>query len=422
MKDPLQYPKLRWPLDVRLEQMEDQQVLLLNCPQGISPRPLLVKPAFAPLIAQFEGQLSLDEIATRFAGIGAERSLVLSLAELLDEHLFLDTPKFHAAQHEFREAYAKSDLRSAALAGLSYSASREELSRHIDAFLAEGRSAIILTPSAPIEPATSGTGNLLGLISPHIDYQRGGACYGLTYSKLRGAQHDLYILIGTAHQYSPYLFHLTKKNFQSPLGTLISDQEFVQGLADCYGAGRSFADEILHRKEHSLELQIPFLQRVTTPPKIVPILVGGFHKFVSAQKSPSEFDEYESFISALTETYRAATEQGRSICLVAGVDMAHLGQNFGDKETLSKESLAEAERRDRLYLDAVLGQDKKALFSHIAEDHDQRRMCGFPSLYTAIDLFDRLDLRYRAELVDYRQAVDLKSDCAVTFAGVTLHR
>jgi AmmeMemoRadiSam system protein B len=415
MTDPLKYPKLRWPLDVRLERLENEQALIINCPIGVAAKPLLIKPAFAPLIAQFEGRLSVDDIAAHFSGIGAERDLVLRLAKLLDEYLFLDTPRFHAAHQEFRDTYAASLVRPAALAGLSYSASREELARSIDTYLAEGTSGLIVKEEPP--PAGS---PLMGLISPHIDYRRGGTCYGRTYSKLRGAQHDLYLLLGTAHQYSPHLFHLTKKDFQSPLGTLACDREFCQKLSDRYGSKRSFADEILHRKEHSLELQLPFLQRTTNPPLIVPILIGSFHKYVAAQRRPEHYDEYEAFVASLAETYQSAASSGTSICIIAGVDMAHVGQNFGDKDPLSAEGMKRIELRDRQYLDAISNQDKEALFSHIAEDSDQRRMCGFPTLYTTIDLFSRLGLKYQAELIDYQQAVDFETDCAVTFAGMAL--
>ena len=100
--------------------------------------------------------------------------------------------------------------------------------------------------------------------------------------------------------------------------------------------------------------------------------------------------------------------------------MAHVGQNFGDKDPLSAEGMKRIELRDRQYLDAISNQDKEALFSHIAEDSDQRRMCGFPTLYTTIDLFSRLGLKYQAELIDYQQAVDFETDCAVTFAGMAL--
>jgi hypothetical protein len=106
---------------------------------------------------------------------------------------------------------------------------------------------------------------------------------------------------------------------------------------------------------------------------------------------------------------------------VAGVDMAHVGPHFGDTEALTPGYMQQVEVRDRAYLEAIKSQDKKALWQHIAEDSDARRICGFPTMYTILDLFERLQLQYTATLYDYRQAVDYSTGCAVTFAGMGLY-
>ena len=99
--------------------------------------------------------------------------------------------------------------------------------------------------------------------------------------------------------------------------------------------------------------------------------------------------------------------------------MAHIGQAFGDSKPLSPEFMEHIAQRDRTYLETLLKNDKRALFSHIHEDQDARRICGFPTMYLTLDLFSRLGIQPRAELIDYRQAVDYKRDCAVTFAGMS---
>ena len=83
--------------------------------------------------------------------------------------------------------------------------------------------------------------------------------------------------------------------------------------------------------------------------------------------------------------------------------------------------MEEIEHRDRQYLNTVIQQKKEDMFYHIAEDNDKRRMCGFPTLYTFIDVCDRLGLRYNAEITDYRQAINYVTDCAVTFASVAIY-
>ena len=154
---------------------------------------------------------------------------------------------------------------------------------------------------------------------------------------------------------------------------------------------------------------------------IAPILVGSFYQMLTSGKPPHEFAIYEDFISSLTEGCRERLATGASICVIAGVDMAHVGPHFGDAQALTPEYMQQVEVRDRAYLEAIKAQDKNALWEHIASDNDQRRICGFPTMYTILDLFDRLQLTYSATLYDYRQAVDYSTGCAVTFAGIGLY-
>lgn len=410
MGDPLTYPKLRWPIDIRLERLEGKEVLLLSCPLGISQNPLLLVPAVGPVLSCFEGNLSIHDIAQRFASYGLKEEVVKELVALLDKNLFLASPKFFAAEQLIKDEFRLSPVRAPALAGGAYSAVPADLQREIDGYLkiSDG-----LLPTAQ--------GEMLGLVSPHIDYRRGGPCYGIAYSKLKSEQHDLYIVMGTSHQYSRKLFHLTRKHFPTPLGNNQTDVNFVDRLAARYGTERSFADEFLHRKEHSLELQLPFIHRLKQASEIVPILVGGFHHMLTSGKFPESFEEYDQFATALADGIRAETARGRRVCIVAGVDMAHVGKSFGDDKPLTPEFMEHVRQRDLMYLQTIKEQDAHELFSHIAEDEDARRICGFPTMYTVLDVFKRLGMKYTASVYDYRQAVDYPRECAVTFAGVGLY-
>lgn len=404
------HPKLRWPLDLRVESYDGQRILIVNCPIGVSPEPLILVEAAAPLVSSMDGSLSLDDLYNKFAPYGVTSAVIDELVTLLDRGLFLATPGYFAAEKEMKERYLQTPVRPAALSGLGYPASKALLETEIDQFLESGTSILTHDPA-----------KLICLKSPHIDYRRGGKCYGKTYSFLRGAPHDLYILIGTSHQYSSQMFHLTRKHFQNPISTLPCNTEFVDTLAKRYGTERSFRDEFLHKKEHSLELQIPFMSRLLGEPKIVPILVGGFYQMLKGSKLPQEYDEYEAFAASLAETLSEWKKSGRTFCFIAGVDMAHVGQHFGDAESLNPEFMEEIRTRDMQYLDAIQKQDKASLWSHIAEDSDARRICGFPTMYTIVDVLERLGERYSSDLYDYSQAVDYATDCAVTFAGMGMY-
>jgi len=410
MSNPLEYPKLRWPIDLRIERVEQHEVLLVTCPIGISPQPLGLIAAVAPIVAQFEGKLSIDELTAKFSPYGVQRKLIEDLAGMLDAGLFLESPRFFEAQTRIKHEFETSTVRSPALAGLSYAHDPDVLAQEIDGWLRHGD-----TPLARLDRT------MIGLVSPHIDYRRGGVCYGKTYVHAKSERPDLYLVIGTAHQYSRHLFHLCAKDFASPLGTLRCDNEFIQKLAGLYGRERSFADQFLHRREHSLELQIPFLRRVDDHATIAPILVGGFHPMVAAGRRPNEYEVYESFAGALAECVRERMAAGQRICFLSGVDMAHVGKQFGDAESLTPAFMERIAERDSAYLRCIEQHDTRALFSHVAEDNDARRICGFPTMYTVLDCLERLGVTYTTELFDYRQAVDYTTDCAVTFAGLGMY-
>jgi AmmeMemoRadiSam system protein B len=217
------------------------------------------------------------------------------------------------------------------------------------------------------------------------------------------------------------MFHLSAKDFQSPLGVLPCSADFVARVASRFGVTRAFADEFLHKKEHSLELQLPFISRVKPNASIAPILVGSFHRAIASGKSPHEFEEYETFIGSLVEAIQTERAQGKRVCFIAGVDMAHVGSFFGDEWALSPERMEGIAERDGKYLDAIEARDTARLFAHVAEDNDARRICGFPTMYTVIDTLNRLGISYTCQARSYQQAVDYQSGCAVTFAGMAFY-
>jgi AmmeMemoRadiSam system protein B len=403
------YPKLRWPIDINLHSAGDDHILVVRCPLGISDSPLLLVPAVAPILSKFDGGSSFQQILDHFSPEGLDETTLKELIRLLDEHRFLANARFFAADKEIREVFAASPVRLPAMAGLGYPNTGPALRQLVNDYL------------VPYQPSTSQR-DLVALVSPHIDYRRGGSCYGQIYPRLIESRADLYVLIGTAHQYSRNLFHLCAKDFECPIATLACDTQFVTQLAHRYGLARAFQDEFLHKREHSLELQLPFLSALVPGATIVPVLVGGFHSMLARNRYPHEYEEYETFSAALAELIRERVAGGSRVCFVAGVDMAHIGRSFGDEGALSQEKMAEIARRDAEYLAAIEARDKKRLFDHMAEDCDARRMCGFPTLYTVLDVMDRIGWQTECCTVKYEQAVDYVTDCAVTFAGMAMYR
>jgi len=406
-------PKLRHPLEIRRERLNGQDIIVLQCPLGITEAPLALLPAAGPLLGAFTGELSFEEILEQSNKMGYTREHLEGLLSLLDEHYFLESEQFHHLRDTFQRSYFSKPSRAASLAGICYSSAPERLAQELQESLNEG--------SSPTKEACPHGTHLAVLKSPHIDYTRGGTVYGDAYNALQNQHHDLYILLGTSHQFSSELFHCTKKHFTTPLGTLECDTEFVETLAALYGPSRAYKDEYLHAKEHSLELQAPYLRYLTPKVKIAPILVGGFHQFLNDQQEPEQYDAYESFVGALSECLKNLLRHGGRFGFIAGVDMAHIGQHFGDKEPLTPSFLREIHQRDQEYLSCISRGSKQMLLEHIIEDGDARRICGWPTMYVILDVMERLQAPFSSELYSYRQAVDYDNDCAVTFAAMGLY-
>ncbi len=265
---------------------------------------------------------------------------------------------------------------------------------------------------------------LTGIISPHIDLRRGGVSYAWAFQKLAEASDaDLFIILGTGHNPMRHRFALTKKDFETPLGTVETDRTFVARLAarmSATPAGKEinlYGDELAHRQEHSIEFQVIFLQYLLggrRPFKIVPILTGSFHEFVAAKTLPSTSPEVSGFVSALRGA--VAETKGR-VCFIASADLAHIGPRYGDAAFLDAARLQQQGETDRKLMVAACRPDADMFFELIAEQSDKDRVCGLSPIYTMLAATQPK----RGELLRYDQAVDLDGSSCVSFASAAFY-
>jgi len=400
-------PAIRWPVDIRHENFDNQEIILFTCPLGLTEKPLGLLSMVAPILAKFDGTNSVQDIANQFATHGATLELVLELVKLLDDHLFLDSPRFRSVFGQDKSDFAQRDSRPASHAGSGYSSNPAQLKTQLEQYFAKITS-----------PLVKESGQLLTLVAPHIDYHRGSQTYAHGYRYLEGESPDIVILKGTSHQYSEDLFHLTLKDFETPFGLLKNARDFTAKLATLYGTERSYRDEYLHKREHSLELQAPFLKYFLPDVRIVPVLVGGFHTYLHNERLPEQHEEYHSFAEALAQVVLEYRTAGSRVMFLAGVDMAHVGRHFGDSFDLTPERMQNIRAKDLEYISCIEQADTSMLWQHVAADMDARRICGFSTLYLMLDVVKRLGISPRSKLWEYRQAVDSKGECGVTFASL----
>src|SRR5438105_3283354 len=133
-------------------------------------------------------------------------------------------------------------------------------------------------------------------------------------------------IIGTSH-YSQHRFTLTRKDFQTPLGIVPTDQDYIDRLAGHFGPGLLDDEWLAHLPEHSIELEVVFLQYLSDgrPIRIVPLVVGSFFDCIAGGMHPTTRPDIARMVEALR---RAEAETPEPICYIISGDPAHIGPKF----------------------------------------------------------------------------------------------
>jgi MEMO1 family protein len=400
----------------------DQAMICLRDPSGFAPEPIVLGMGAYFLITMFDGTnsiLDLQAAFTRRFGEIIASEKIRELVEALDRAFFLDSPAFARRVRLVREEFDRSPVRAAALAGLCYEKDPAQLREEIEGFFerpnAPGRAAVTLSaspqPSAP----------LTGIIAPHIDPRRGAAAYAWAYHELRRHERpELIVILGTSHYGAgPELFSATRKNYATPLGEVRTDREFVDRLAARYQSaqgGDLFADELLHRNEHSIEFQALLLAWALGLEgyRIAPILVSSFHQMVSANEPPAANRRVAKFLDALRDEIAA---ERRRVLILAGVDFSHVGRKFGDSFGLENGVSERVRREDLALIETIKAGDPGGFFADIANDRDRRKICGLAPMYTQLELLSG----HPARLLHYDIALEPQTDSLVSFASLAIH-
>jgi len=388
---------------------------VLSDPLRLSGDPVVLTPAALRLLQLADGKRTLRDIQVQIArttGNIVQFEQIEGLFSALDEKLLLDGPRSREAFEAARAEFHAIRSRPAALAGQSYPDDRAELRAFLD--------ELFSGPKGPGKPAPSAVADdLKALVAPHIDLRRGGAAFAHAYKALaESPQPEVFVILGIAHSGDGRPYTLTEKDFETPLGTVRTDRELVRRLTELAPA-ESLGDEFVHRNEHSIEFQTILLRYLYPDGQfsIVPILCGSLHEALLEKVAPTEKPEVAGFIQALG---RVIEGSGKRVCVIAAVDLAHVGGRFGDRMRLDAGVLRWVEAEDRAMLAAVTSLDAQALFRSIEKDHDRRHVCGYPALYTMLSLFERngVGAPRSGELLRYEQSVEPETGSAVTFASL----
>jgi len=401
-------PKLRPVEAVPFRRGESVLVQLFD-PTRVADKVVVVPQEMLFLLSLLDGDHSVVDIQAalmrRFGQLVFSEQIEQVINQL-DEALLLDSERFREHVRKMEEEFRRAPVREPCSAGSGYPADPEELVAMLDALHAR----------LDDRPAR-GAGELVGLVSPHIDFERGGISYAHAYQALAaGCDAELFVIFGTAHFARDALFILTTKDFRTPLGVAPTRGELVEKIA-ARCTQDLFAEELVHKNEHSVEFQVVCLQHILGGREfqILPILCGSFERRVRDDDSPREIPEVAEFLEALAEVVAAS---GLKACFIAGADLSHIGRQFGDEFDLTPTVMADVEAADRRTLGFLERMDPDGFNRDVCSDDNARHICGLPAIYA---LFAAVGAG-RCDLLDYRQATDYDLQRAVTFASLALYR
>ena len=404
-------PKLV-PLEVFPIEEEGERYMCLRDPLFNESSQLILSELAYYLITYFDGRTTVEEIIDtikRNYGMQIDMGEFLNLIEQLDAAYLLDNENYSMKVQKIEDAFNKSEIRQPHLSNLSYPGNKEQLETMLDNFYKEAEGNI----------SNAANGELKGIISPHIDFNRGGISYARAYRELiNQADADTYIIFGTTHYASnnnPFIF--TKKSFSTPLGIVETDVEFIDKMeAECNW--NLYEGEIFHRNEHSIEFQVVFLQHILNEKKpfsIVPVLCNSFHEFIKSGDSPSNDERINRFHNSLK---RIINNYPRSVFIIAGVDMAHVGPKFGDTQPVNLDKKIWIEQRDKESLHYTEKIDAEGFYRSVADEKDRRKICGLSSIYSLLNV---IDASY-GKVLDYDMAIETDTGSIVTFASAAFYK
>ncbi|MBI3830373.1 MAG: AmmeMemoRadiSam system protein B [Planctomycetes bacterium] len=397
----------------------EEMGIVLHDPDGFAPQPAVLSPGAYALATLFNGERTAKEIAKIFMdqyGQEVTEQGIRELAGELEKNLFLDSPKFEETVRQTLQRFLAATVRPATLADECYPSDPEALIKQVDAFFAQdgGPGALTSQPAA--------TDEIHGMVLPHIDLRVGGATYAHGYKALlERCQADLFVVFGVAHRSAGTgLFNVSTKDYATPLGPAKAAKGIARRLQDAAGIDPAIA-EYTHKEEHSIEFQAVMMSallgmRAQRSYEIVPILCNAAEPFIEDQKNPSQDEAFVKFVESLRNEL---DKSGRKWCVLASVDLSHVGPKFGHATNITEKLLLPVERADRRMLKKVESLDPDAFYFEIARTKNSRHVDAVMAVLAMLAVGKGVFKKGR--LLHYNQMLEYPTKSAVSFASMEIH-
>lgn len=383
--------------------------LFIRDPYHFSDAMLIIPPPLVECLECFNGRqtdLDLRAALVRITGSFEVEEISRHLVETLETAGFLEDETFARMQAGKRREFAELPVREPAHAGSAYPADPGELRQTMAEYMEEGAGEM-----------AAGADGLFAIAAPHVSPVGGWQSYQAAYRMLRPEHRDrTFVILATSHYGEPERFGLTRKNFRTPLGESQTDAPLVDWLADRGGSAVEMED-YCHSFEHTVELQIVFLQHVLgANVRVLPILCGAYAHSLYQGGKPEDHDGVKRFLDVLGEL---RDREGERLFWILGVDMAHMGARYQDSfEAVAGQGVMEGVGgRDEQRIERINAMDAAGFWDLVQQRHDDLKWCGSAPFYT----FLKTAPQARGELLKYEQwNIDERS--VVSFAGMAFRK
>ena len=438
-------PRLRpvrgFPANAQNERGEQVQMLGLADATQISDKVCLMAPAVQLVLPLMDGTRDVDQIITQ-VGKGLNRTIMEQIIAQLDDAGLLEGPTFEAMFATMRTQFDASETLPPA-----------STAAFVDALVQEGIQAGKITAEAPeaereafgakrmrevfdqfiaeaLKEAKDPSYTALpkAIVVPHLDYGRGWINYASIYGRLRVADRpDRVIILGTNHFGRATGVCACDKGYTSSLGTCNVDTQAIAALRSKLGVedgNKLFEHRFDHEREHSIELQIPWIQHVFGTdasgdyPRVLGILVHD-----PAVNNGESYDgkgvALQPFVDALKGVVRELP--GRTL-LVSSADLSHVGPAFGDQTPLAGEEEPAASARNKVFqhdnelLNHLANSRVPELIAAMAWQQNPTRWCSTGNLVAALLVTEPAEVK----VLNYAAALDPQGMSMVTSTAVAM--
>lgn len=271
-------------------------------------------------------------------------------------------------------------MRSSIVAGQFYPADSEELKKEVMTYL---RKAEIIN--------VADKEKCFGVVVPHAGYTYSAGCAAFGYKSIRDEGEETFILLGVNHSGQGMAnFAVSFDDFSSPLGIVKNDKEFSKEIVKL---GNVEHNETSHKYEHSIEVQLPFLQCIKKRHelKIVPIIILSRN--------------YEQIKKLAQDIVKISRKLKRKIKIVASSDFTHYGAMYGFLPFTPEHAKTKLKEIDMKAIEMIEKLDSRNFLDFASKV----TICGSSAIATCIEICKLLGCK-KGKLLKYNSSAEVSGD------------